>query len=81
MENSKRFRTRGYSLTKNSSDNWRKIMQCPVCKVTGGMKRCKKCGQIYCLSCALHGRGPWPKVNIQNKCPWCGKMNCSETAR
>lgn len=56
-------------------------MQCPVCKVTGGMKRCKKCGQIYCLSCALKGRGPWPKINIQNKCPWCGKMNCCETAR
>ena len=32
-------------------------------------------------SCALKGRGPWPKVNIQNKCPWCGKMNCCETAR
>lgn len=56
-------------------------MKCPICKITGRMKRCKKCGQIYCLGCALNGKGPWPKVNVQNKCPWCGQMNCSEPAR
>ncbi len=57
-------------------------MKCQVCKVTGpNMKRCKKCGQIYCLKCALSGKGPYPHIKAANMCPYCGKYNCSEVAR
>lgn len=59
-----------------------KKMKCQICKVTGpNMRRCKKCGQIYCLNCALKGNGPYPKITVRNICPFCGKHDCSETAR
>ena len=57
-------------------------MQCQVCKGSGSnMRRCKKCGQIYCRSCASKGKGPYPKVKDIQKCLWCGGLNCSEAAR
>ena len=57
-------------------------MKCQVCKVTGpNMKRCKKCGQIYCLKCALSGKGPYPRIKAANMCPYCGKHDCSEVAK
>lgn len=57
-------------------------MKCPVCRITGGnMRKCKKCGQIYCKSCAFNGRGHYPRVRASNQCPYCGKLDCSETAK
>ena len=57
-------------------------MKCPSCKITGGnMRRCKKCNKVYCRDCAVKGKGDYPKVSAANKCPYCKKLDCSETAR
>ena len=57
-------------------------MKCQSCNVNGtNMKRCKACGKIYCISCALKGKGPYPKVSALNKCPYCLKLNMSEIAK
>ena len=57
-------------------------MVCQVCR-TGGdnMRKCKKCGQIYCCHCATKGRGSYPKVRAGNMCPWCGSTAGYERAR
>lgn len=35
-------------------------MKCQFCKISGGnMRKCKKCGQTYCRSCATKGKGPY----------------------
>lgn len=57
-------------------------MKCDFCKTSGpNMKRCKKCGQIWCQKCATSGKGEYPKQKAINVCPYCGKYNCIETAR
>lgn len=57
-------------------------MKCDVCKYSGmNMKRCKKCGQIWCQRCATQGKDPYPKQKAINICPYCGKMNCIEMAK
>ena len=57
-------------------------MKCMVRKVSGAnMRRCKKCGQVYCVECALKGRPPYPKISARNVCPMCGAHDKSETAK
>ena len=57
-------------------------MKCPSCKITGGnMRRSKKCNKVYCRDCAVKGKGDYPKVSAANKCPYCKKLDCSETAK
>lgn len=57
-------------------------MQCVFCRHIGAnMKRCKKCGKIWCQRCAVLGVGPYPKQKAVNKCPYCGQYNCMETPR
>ena len=57
-------------------------MKCMVCKVTGAnMRKCKKCGQVYCVECALKGSPPYPKISARNVCPMCGSYAGSETAK
>lgn len=56
-------------------------MNCPICKHSGSnMRKCKKCGKVYCRSCASKGLGDYKKVSA-NKCPHCGALNASEAAR
>lgn len=56
-------------------------MKCQYCKASGSnMKKCKKCGQVYCLNCALKGIG-YPKIKAANMCPFCHAYNQAETAR
>ena len=57
------------------------MLKCTICNHSGAnMKRCKKCGQIYCRSCADKGKING-KRTAQNKCPYCGALNQSEPAR
>ena len=57
-------------------------MKCEFCKTSGfNMKRCTKCGQIWCQKCATLGKGPYPKLKTINVCPYCKKMNCIETLK
>lgn len=57
-------------------------MKCDVCKTIGvNMKRCKKCGQIWCQKCATQGKGPYPKQKAANVCPYCKGYNCIEVAK
>ena len=57
-------------------------MKCDVCKVSGpNMKKCQKCGNIFCATCAMKGKDPYPKMKAANVCPYCGKMNCIFTAK
>ena len=56
--------------------------QCPLCKHSGAnMRQCKKCGKIYCRSCAnkglINGNG---KMLAANKCPYCGALNQDKAA-
>lgn len=55
-------------------------MICSVCKKVGRMKRCKRCGNVWCEDCARDGKGHYPKQNISNKCPYCGTVGEVETA-
>lgn len=57
-------------------------MKCPNCKRSGMtvMRRCKKCGGIYCRPCADKGVGDYKKTSA-NVCPLCGAHNASETAK
>ena len=57
-------------------------MKCEFCKTSGAnMKRCKKCGKIWCQKCATKGMGDYPKQTAANKCPYCKGLNCIETPR
>lgn len=57
-------------------------MKCEFCKTSGfNMKRCTKCGQIWCQKCATLGKGPYPKLKAINVCPYCKKMNCIEALK
>ncbi len=57
------------------------MAQCQICHVAGSnMKRCKKCGQIWCTHCAHTGKGGrYPKQTADNKCPYCGALDKIET--
>lgn len=56
-------------------------MRCPICNHSGGnMRRCKKCGKVYCRSCANKGAGDYKKV-AANRCPYCGVLNSSESVK
>jgi hypothetical protein len=49
------------------------MAQCQTCKTSGpNMKQCEKCKNIWCITCASSGKGPYPKTNAVNKCPYCG---------
>lgn len=50
------------------------MAQCPICNSSFVMKRCKKCGQVFCQRCAMDGKGNYPKTP-GNKCPYCGTFN------
>ncbi len=55
-------------------------MKCDFCKASGAnMKRCKKCGKIWCQKCATQGKGPYPLQKAINRCPYCGQYNCIES--
>ena len=57
-------------------------MKCPNCKRSGMtvMRRCKKCGGIYCRPCANKGVGDYKKTSA-NVCPLYGAHNASESAK
>ena len=58
------------------------MAQCQVCRTSGGnMKKCKKCGQVWCQNCAARGNGHYPKLRAQNVCPYCGTANQVETLK
>lgn len=48
-------------------------MQCQVCR-SFHMKRCKRCGQVWCTYCAPKGKGHYPLQKDKNRCPYCGQM-------
>ncbi len=45
------------------------------------MKRCKKCGQVWCANCASQGKWPGPKSSASNVCPYCGAYQQIETLK
>ncbi len=47
-------------------------MQCQVCRACDVMRRCAKCGQVWCNSCAPKGKGHYPLQKDKTKCPYCG---------
>ena len=50
-------------------------MQCQVCRSSGAnMKKCEKCNNVWCESCATRGKGHYPKQQSTNVCPYCGAM-------
>lgn len=56
-------------------------MNCPICKHAGAnMRKCTKCGKVYCRSCADKGLINGTKT-AANKCPYCGVLNKSEAAK
>ena len=56
------------------------LIRCETCNATGvTMRRCKKCGQVYCRSCATKGRITGKPVPL-GKCPYCGAYQ-NEQAR
>lgn len=58
------------------------MAQCQVCKTSGGnLRRCRKCGMMWCLPCASSGRGHYPKVRASNVCPYCGDAHSVEVVR
>lgn len=57
------------------------IMKCQVCNYSGGnMKKCKKCGMIWCSLCAQKGKGHYPMQKYSNKCPYCGALDQIQSA-
>ncbi len=58
------------------------MQPCKFCNTTGSnMKRCKKCGNVWCMNCATRGKGDYPKQKFANVCPYCGGYNCTETPK
>ena len=57
-------------------------MQCPVCGYIGQsvMRKCKKCGKIWCSRCAPKGKAPYPLQKAANQCPYCKALDSSESA-
>jgi len=57
-------------------------MKCTICNNSGGnMRRCKKCGQLYCTYCSNEGKGHYPKRSSSNSCPWCAALDQSESVK
>lgn len=55
---------------------------CKFCKHAGtNMRMCKKCGKIWCQTCAVKGKGDYPRQKAVNICPYCGSLGSVTTAK
>lgn len=71
-------RQRAWQYPQPKTNEGMNMAECLHCKCAGGnMRKCTKCGAVYCVDCANRGRGPYPKVPA-NQCPHCGAMNASK---
>jgi len=53
---------------------------CTYCNNSGDgiLKKCDKCGQVWCYRCSLFGNGPYPKSpSAGNSCPYCNHNKIS----
>lgn len=58
------------------------MAKCPDCNHSGdNMVKCNACGKVWCRTCAVTGRGSYPKQTSANTCPYCGTMNKIVTFR
>ena len=48
------------------------INKCERCGTTGSMKRCLKCGRIWCGRCYTTNNYPELKNATVSGCPYCG---------
>jgi len=56
--------------------------KCSVCNTTGSnMQTCTKCNQLWCKTCAMKGKGHYPKQTASNRCPYCGQTGGVKPAR